>query len=427
MRSRLIDRELEEAQQKEEQLLQEAEKDREAAEVRLAKLGAIDEETLQDEIFKERIMFSKTEEDETDSPVDPKEWTHYLEQSQIYASRERNLNLELNILLSKCAGEKEKHEKLKYKIDGFRATETICARQQRALKAKRQSLQGKLKGLLQWFKVEASAVYEREKERSTTLLQLNLKYMDELKTKTANSKILLSQYDHKKDQLWGNAFQNRSKRDELLQIQANVMMGNQDLAAVLENLTTQLSAKMETREEILRKRKEREEQRRIFERKLFREACNKASLDTQIELEQLQVFEIASMNIEQVFWRRCLTSKLPDFRPAPNLRLINMDNNNFSTLDGLETLQELSYLTLNSNHVNKLNLDNYPHLRHLEVSNNSITSITAFISQPFNQLQGSSGLKLLRWLDISNNPIRSLDFLRDAISLTVLLMKSIRV
>ncbi|KAL3898655.1 MAG: hypothetical protein SGCHY_002592 [Lobulomycetales sp.] len=184
---------------------------------------------------------------------------------------------------------------------------------------------------------------------------------------------------------------------------------------------------METREEILRKRKEREEQRRIFERKLFREACNKASLDTQIELEQLQVFEIASMNIEQVFWRRCLTSKLPDFRPAPNLRLINMDNNNFSTLDGLETLQELSYLTLNSNHVNKLNLDNYPHLRHLEVSNNSITSITAFISQPFNQLQGSSGLKLLRWLDISNNPIRSLDFLRDAISLTVLLMKSIRV
>jgi Leucine-rich repeat (LRR) protein len=93
-----------------------------------------------------------------------------------------------------------------------------------------------------------------------------------------------------------------------------------------------------------------------------------------------------------------------------------MDQNKFINMEGLEILTELAFLSLNSNRINKLDMDQLKAIRHIEAANNSITTIS-----------GTAGLRNLRWLDLSNNPIRSLDFLKDSDVLCVLLIRAIRV
>jgi hypothetical protein len=249
------------------------------------------------EVFQERELIGKDAVVKEDNSV---AWAVHLQQSQNYAMRERNIALELNVLHSKITVEHDKQYKLKFKIEGFKATETICSRQLRALKAKRQNLQAKHRALTSWFKVDATGIFERERDRVISLLLLSAKLMEEKRVRSLATQEVIGQWELKSKVVRAKLVENTQKRNELQQIQTNILLGNETLALNLEDLNRDLQSKIDARDDIIKQKREREEQRRVLEHKLLLEACNKASEDIQIELDQLQVFNFTNLEIERV-------------------------------------------------------------------------------------------------------------------------------
>jgi hypothetical protein len=355
----------------EEEKLKEAERERIEAEDRIASAKAKIADAEKDgelnkekDVYQERVIFSK--DTGVENIINEAAWTEYQRQNQSFANRERILALELNVLESKMGPEKERQDKLQFKIEGFRATETICSRQLRALKAKRQNLQAKQRAIVAWFKGEATGAYERERERATTLLALAAKMMEEKRLKALAIREAIKEWEQKSKAVKETLVQNTNKRDELQQIQTSILLGNETLYENYTLTNTELQSKVVARDDIIKKRRENEENRRVMEHKMFLQACNKASIDTQIELNQLQVFNFVELEID----------RLPDFRKAPNIKYVNMDRNKFTTMEGLEALTDLAFISLNSNHINKLDMDVLKSIRHIEMTSNNITTVT---------------------------------------------------
>lgn len=319
------------------------------------------------EVFQERVVFAKNKEPEPEVIlVSPEQWSEYLETNQRLSMQERNITMEINILFSKEAQEKEKQQKFIYKIDGLRSMETIWIRQLRSLKTKRQQMQEKVKSMTLWFKTEAAGSYEREKEKSGILIAKAAKITEQRRQMFSNLQEESCHLSRKQRSSQSLLSQNKEKLAELQEIHQNLVKENSKINAEIGQLTNDLKEKNAAREHIIKTKLQNEEQQRQFEFNLLLEACNKEGDNGPIDMFDLKNFNIKAMDLE----------KLPDLSPVLNLKFVNMDENKFTNLDGLSVLQELNFLSFNSNQVSKFDMENFKALKHLEAANNNVTQIT---------------------------------------------------
>ncbi|KAJ3397012.1 hypothetical protein HDU92_001025 [Lobulomyces angularis] len=330
----------------------------------------------------------------------------FLEKCQKLHSEEIALESELDRLLKSLESEKKKFEKLTYELEIFNANRGSYIRERKLLKSKIRLLQDKLKTIQQWIKIEGKGIFSREKDRATILLQKAQKILDQKNSKLVEIKKRKDHFMAISNNKRIVAVQVMTKSSELKTILNKIRQENIENCATIEKTETLIVEKKASRERQLLNRAQVEENRRKFEFDLLFQACNHQNPNIPLDFDQLRIFNINSMNL----------TRLPDLSPVPNLRFINMDHNAFTNLEGLNPVADLNYLTLNSNHINKLDLVSVKNIKHLEAAHNHISNVL-----------GLANCKYLKWLDLSYNPIRSIDFLKEALSLKVLLIRSVMV
>ena len=90
-------------------------------------------------------------------------WKEYLEVVRDYTAQQRNLEIEYSVLSEMIENEKKKQSEHTFLFDQLKISKTAHNRGVRVLKSKKRDLQGKVKSILAWFKVDAKNAFEREK------------------------------------------------------------------------------------------------------------------------------------------------------------------------------------------------------------------------------------------------------------------------
>ncbi|KAJ3163463.1 hypothetical protein HDU86_000042 [Geranomyces michiganensis] len=348
------------------------------------------------------------------------------EERTLQQAEERHLTVELDKLIKKQREQAGEQAALQYSLDLLLAKKTASQRTIRQHKQAARDTHAKLKRSLTWLTTgDGRLAFEREKDRTAALM--------------ARLHALMGRHEAVQRHLRGVLDAKISHCAALAESVASVVDGLTPLRAQCDALTT----------DITRVNADLVEQGRLLEEK-------KAKRDFRI-LEELEEEEatrrrelellLASLRRQKGFRRGGKSAgggggpaggiedlgellsielkgsglgKIPDMMKAPKVRHVILDDNHLSTLQGLECLKDLRFLSIHNNRYTHLDTSLFTELRILNASKNLLTDLEPgggdvkcemklliYLDASENRLHqphlGLSGSVLLQYLNVSGN------------------------
>ncbi|RKO88572.1 hypothetical protein BDK51DRAFT_27400 [Blyttiomyces helicus] len=283
------------------------------------------------------------------------------------------------------------------------AKKAVQIRLFRQMKNDLRDMQDKARRLAHWLSSDGKQAFERERDKSNILMTRAVQRIEKLQAidDRIAAKIQLKQVkaENSRDQL--SAMKTETRRLEDVR---------DSLISELERLRSEadveekfLDMKKEKRDEVLLKRLMAEEAIRAYEMGILLAAAKRQNPKHPVDLDELELLDVQNMGL----------TKIPNLKMAQNIRFVNMDNNLLTNVNGLEELAQLRNLSLSGNKYEKLNMGMFPQLRSLRVAHN-------FISE-FDNMEKC---EYLQYLDASDNPLETLEFLSPVSTIQVLLLRN---
>ncbi|KAJ3084114.1 hypothetical protein HDU99_003325 [Rhizoclosmatium hyalinum] len=308
------------------------------------------------------------------------------EELRAYKRQERKLKIDYQHLVNQTKEEVKKHQELTMLIENFRSHLGLQHRAVRNTKMKVRENEQRYRQLLHWLQVVGKVAYEREKDKANALLQRATKIFEKFKRvqDKVTTKANTNSHNLKKLMAQMNVLVTDGKKFETQEeiLSAEVA----ELNRQLEEETKAFEIRKTGMEQALSRKLQSEEQSRLLEAKVLAAACQKQSKDGKpIELEELEYLEAVDVGL----------SKIPYLKDASHLLYANFDNNQISSLRGLDYISTLNTVSFNRNRLMSIDLGLLGNIKFFSANNNSIS-----------QIDVSEKAKGITWLDLSCNPIR---------------------
>ncbi|KAJ3407678.1 hypothetical protein HDV05_005320, partial [Chytridiales sp. JEL 0842] len=322
------------------------------------------------------------------APVGPT--TNDLNEEELiaYKKEERAHKIEYQSLQMSITQETEKQAQLTFRLESIQSSMALQRRAVHATKMKARELQEKARQLVHWHQVVARVAFDKEKDKTNTLLMRATKVFNHLKVVQDKTVIRVNELTQSIQES-NNRFQIIETESMQLRLQEQYLADEVErLKAIYERELEVFKAKRDAQEMELLTRIQAEEAVKVFEQSLLTEACGKQGQGKAVDVEDLETFEANGKGL----------ARIPNVKQAVKLRFIDFSGNTLSSLRGLEHLKSLQSLTLDNNKFTNIDLLNFNAMRFLSAANNTISKLEGFKSLPD-----------LVYINLSGNPISQLD------------------
>ncbi|KAJ3137987.1 hypothetical protein HDU90_001462 [Geranomyces variabilis] len=337
------------------------------------------------------------------------------EERNLERAEERHLTVELDRLIKKQREQAGEQASLQYRLDSLHVQKTATQRTIRQYKQLTRDVHAKLKRTMVWLTTDGRLAFEKERDRNTALMARLHALMALHEALQRRMRGVLG------DAGGGKTAAGGGDSDATA---SGVVDPLQPLRAECDALTadiTRVNAEVSEQERLLEEKKakrdfrilrelEEEEQARRRELQLLLASLRRqkgaarrggggaggrgASGGGSAGIEDLG--ELLSLEL-----KGSGLGKIPDMQRAPKVRHVILDDNHLSTLQGLECLKELRFLSIQNNRYTHLDMSLFTELRILNASRNMLTEIEPGGGDV------KSEMKLLIYLDVSENRLHN--------------------
>ncbi|KAJ3176848.1 hypothetical protein HDU87_004780 [Geranomyces variabilis] len=334
------------------------------------------------------------------------------EERSLQQAEERHMTVELDRLIKKQREQAGEQASLQYRLDSLHVQKTATQRTIRQYKQLTRDVHAKLKRTMAWLTTDGRLAFEKERDRNTALM--------------ARLHALMALHEALQRRMRGvlGDASGEKKAAGSGDASAGVVDPLQPLRAECEALTADIvhvNAEVSEQERLLEEKKakrdfrilrelEEEEQARRRELQLLLASLKRQKGGARRgggaggrggsggggsagieDLGELLSLELKGSGL----------GKIPDMLRAPKVRHVILDDNHLSTLQGLECLKELRFLSIQNNRYTHLDMSLFAELRILNASRNMLTEIEPGGGDV------KSEMKLLIYLDVSENRLHN--------------------
>lgn len=268
------------------------------------------------------------------------QWEEYNSKLAELKQTEKTRENELNETLAKIKKERDAYEKCKFRLEELRSMHTAHTAELRSLKNKFRQQQERNKLAIHWFKVDAKGIFDREKEKSASLIKRTMAIIE------ANNTLIAKNNEKFKNSIEKSASIKSMIKTISETTSADLKTSHKQMKSESESLrndlllqTAEVERKRRLRSNYQAEKTMEVERVRVFDYNLLVGAFKLIYNEETVDLGKLQLVKITNLNL----------TELPDLNKVPNIRMLDINDNKIVNLDKLKNVNNLNYLKIDVN------------------------------------------------------------------------------